>query len=143
MRPDFNFDKKKVSFEKTSDLFRVSIFRQKATECLYVMAGHAVGRDAFLENEIIIPVSKLFDDPVDIARKNAHKVRLNWTQCMGELRRQQRLEWTEKRLTSSVLTVQAMEMISETPPGAAGIVEANLVPKVNEKIFKETGGGLN
>ena len=39
------------------------------------MAGHAVGRDAFLENEIIIPVSKLFDDPVDIARKNAHKVR--------------------------------------------------------------------
>ena len=42
------------------------------------MAGHAVGRDAFLENEIIIPVSKLFDDPVDIARKNAHKVRLYW-----------------------------------------------------------------
>ena len=38
------------------------------------MAGHAVGRDAFLDNEIIIPVSKLFDDPVDIARKNAHKV---------------------------------------------------------------------
>ena len=59
--------------------FRVQPFhscRQKATECLFVMAGHAVGRDAFLENEIIIPVSKLFDDPVDIARKNAHKVRL-------------------------------------------------------------------
>lgn len=81
-----------------------STVRQKATECLYVMAGHAVGRDAFLENEIIIPVSKLFDDPVDIARKNAHK---------------------------------AMEMIGETPPGAAGIVAANLVPKLVEKLQAE------
>lgn len=36
-------------------------------------AGHAIGRDAFLEHNIIPPVSKLFDDKVDIARKNAHK----------------------------------------------------------------------
>lgn len=48
------------------------------------ISGHAIGRDAFLEHNIIPPVSKLFDDKEDIARKNAH---------------------------------QAIEMISETPPG--------------------------
>jgi len=47
--------------------------RQKSTECLYVIGSHAIGRDAFLEHNIIPPVSKLFDDKVDIARKNAHK----------------------------------------------------------------------
>lgn len=47
--------------------------RQKSTECLYVMAGHAIGREAFLENGIIMPLSSLFDDKEDIARKNAHQ----------------------------------------------------------------------
>jgi len=47
--------------------------RQKSTECLYVMAGHAIGREAFLENGIIMPLSNLFDDKEDIARKNAHQ----------------------------------------------------------------------
>ena len=46
--------------------------RRKSTECLYVIAGHAIGRDAFLENEVIVPLSKLFDDSEDIVRKNAH-----------------------------------------------------------------------
>lgn len=35
--------------------------------------GHAVGRDAFLEHGVVEPVSKLFDDKEDIARRNAHK----------------------------------------------------------------------
>lgn len=66
--------------------------RQKSTECLYVIAGkvaqtwfycvcivvlwwflgHAIGREAFLREEIILPLSKLFDDSEDIARRNAH-----------------------------------------------------------------------
>ena len=50
------------------------------------LSGHAIGRDAFLEQAIIPPVAKLFDDKEDIARKNAH---------------------------------QAIEMVSETPPGIA------------------------
>lgn len=50
----------------------------------FFCTGHAIGRDAFLDNGIIPPVAKLFDDKEDIARKNAH---------------------------------QAIEMISETPPG--------------------------
>ncbi|KAK3104197.1 hypothetical protein FSP39_025204 [Pinctada imbricata] len=78
--------------------------RQKATECLFVIGGHAVGRDAFLENQIITPVSKLFDDKEDIARKNAHK---------------------------------AVEMISETPLGAEGIVEANLIATLVKKLASE------
>lgn len=35
--------------------------------------GHAIGRDAFLIGEVIVPMSKLFDDKEDIVRKNAHK----------------------------------------------------------------------
>ncbi len=68
--------------------------RQKSTECLFVLAGHAIGRDAFLTNQVIVPLAKLFDDLEDIARLNAHK---------------------------------AIEMISETPLGAEGIVNANLI----------------
>lgn len=78
--------------------------RQKSTECLYVIAGHAIGRDAFLENGIVMPLSSLFDDNEDIARKNAH---------------------------------QAIEMISETPQGAEGIVNARLVPKLVQKLRTE------
>lgn len=36
-------------------------------------AGHAIGRDSFLDYDIILPVAALFDDKADIARKNAHK----------------------------------------------------------------------
>ncbi|XP_078331854.1 radial spoke head 14 homolog [Crassostrea virginica] len=78
--------------------------RQKATECLFVIGGHAIGRDAFLDNGIIPPVAKLFDDKEDIARKNAH---------------------------------QAIEMISETPTGAEGIVNANLVAILVKKLSTE------
>ncbi|XP_050407994.1 radial spoke head 14 homolog [Patella vulgata] len=78
--------------------------RQKSTECLFVIAGHAIGRDAFLDHEIIKPVSNLFNDSEDIARKNAHK---------------------------------ALEMISETPQGAEGIVACELVPTLVEKLKTE------
>ena len=78
--------------------------RQKSTECLFVIAGHAIGRDAFLGERIIRPLSGLFDDDEDIVRLNAHK---------------------------------AMEQISETPPGAEGIVEAQLVTKLVEKLKTE------
>ncbi len=70
----------------------------------FFVIGNAIGRDAFLENEIILPLSKLFSDKEDIARKNAHK---------------------------------AMEMISETPPGAEGIVAADLVPTLVLKLKTE------
>lgn len=78
--------------------------RQKATECLYVIGGHAIGRDAFLDHEIIIPISKLFDDKEDVARKNAH---------------------------------MAIQIISETPPGAEGIVTAKLIPVLVKKLSLE------
>lgn len=78
--------------------------RQKSTECLYVLGTHAIGRDAFLEQCIIPPVAKLFDDKEDIARKNAH---------------------------------MAIEMVSETPPGAQGIVEASLIAVLVNKLKSE------
>ncbi|KAK3774330.1 hypothetical protein RRG08_056377 [Elysia crispata] len=78
--------------------------RQKATECLFVMAGHALGRDSFLETESIYPVAKLFDDTEDIARKNAHL-------CVMR--------------------------ISETPPGAEGIVKAQFVGLLVNKLQTE------
>ncbi|KAH3884813.1 radial spoke head 14 homolog [Dreissena polymorpha] len=78
--------------------------RQKSTECLFVIGTHAIGREAFLEHKIIPPVAKLFDDKVDIARKNAHK---------------------------------AIEMIAETPQGASGIVEADLIGTLVSKLKSE------
>ncbi|XP_077866991.1 radial spoke head 14 homolog [Saccoglossus kowalevskii] len=46
--------------------------RHKTTEVLYILAGHNIGRDAFLEYGIILPLSNLFDDDSDIVRKNSH-----------------------------------------------------------------------
>ncbi|PIK34347.1 hypothetical protein BSL78_28834 [Apostichopus japonicus] len=46
--------------------------RHKATEVLYIIAGHNVGRDAFLDYSIIPPLAKLFDDDLDIVRRNSH-----------------------------------------------------------------------
>lgn len=46
--------------------------RHKSTEVLYVIAGHNIGRDAFLESGIIPPLAKLFDDDLDVVRRNAH-----------------------------------------------------------------------
>lgn len=34
--------------------------------------GHNIGRDAFIDFSIIFPLSKLFDDELDIVRRNAH-----------------------------------------------------------------------
>lgn len=67
-------------------------------------SGRSIGRDNFLTNEVVVPLSQLFDDPEAIARKNAHL---------------------------------AIEMISETPPGAEGIVDAKLIPKLVEKLSSE------
>nr|XP_018670222.1 radial spoke protein ARM37 isoform X1 [Ciona intestinalis] len=78
-----------------------STVRHKSTEVLYIMATHNVGRNAFLDYKVILPVAKLFDDNVDIVRKNAH---------------------------------QALKMLSEIPAGAAGIVSANLIPKLVNKL---------
>ncbi|CAB4023309.1 radial spoke head 14 homolog [Paramuricea clavata] len=47
--------------------------RHKTTEVLYIIAGHASGRDAFLEHKIIVPLSKLFDDVVYESRRNSQK----------------------------------------------------------------------
>lgn len=46
--------------------------RHKATEALYIISGHNIGRDAFIDFSIIFPLSKLFDDELDIVRRNAH-----------------------------------------------------------------------
>jgi len=81
-----------------------STVRHKATEVLYIMATHNVGRNAFIENDVILPISKLFDDEVTIVRKFAH---------------------------------QAIRMLSEIPSGAAGIVNAQLIPTLVNKLANE------
>ncbi|XP_003803189.1 radial spoke head 14 homolog [Otolemur garnettii] len=49
------------------------VVRIKATEVLNIMATHNVGRDGFLENDIIYSLSFLLNDPHPICRKNLHK----------------------------------------------------------------------
>ncbi|XP_006157240.1 radial spoke head 14 homolog [Tupaia chinensis] len=47
--------------------------RIKTTEVLYIMATHNVGRDGFLEHDIILALSTLLDDPNPICRENLHQ----------------------------------------------------------------------
>lgn len=47
--------------------------RQKTTEVFYLLANHNVGRDGFLSSDVIIPLSQLLDDPVNLCRVNMHK----------------------------------------------------------------------
>lgn len=75
--------------------------RQKATEVLSIMVTHNVGRNSFLDNNVIASLAKLFDDDVEIVRRNCH---------------------------------MCLEMLAEIPSGAQGIVNANLIPKLVEKL---------
>ncbi|XP_075071511.1 radial spoke head 14 homolog [Mixophyes fleayi] len=47
--------------------------RQKTTEVFYIMASHNVGREGILRKEVIIALSHLLDDRVDICRRNTHQ----------------------------------------------------------------------
>ncbi|KAM4051517.1 radial spoke head 14 homolog [Anomaloglossus baeobatrachus] len=48
--------------------------RQKTTEIFYIMAGYNIGRDGILKSDIIVAISHLLDDPVDICRRNMHQM---------------------------------------------------------------------
>jgi len=49
------------------------VVRMKSTEVLFIISGHAIGRDAINENGVISPLSSLFDDKCKEVRENAHK----------------------------------------------------------------------
>ncbi|XP_010135139.1 PREDICTED: rhabdoid tumor deletion region protein 1-like [Buceros rhinoceros silvestris] len=51
-----------------------STVRQKATQVLYIMAMHSVGRQELIKNGVISALAELLDDPVDICRKNMHQI---------------------------------------------------------------------
>ncbi|XP_060166221.1 radial spoke head 14 homolog isoform X1 [Globicephala melas] len=51
----------------TDDLVRI-----KTTEVLYIMATHNVGRDGFLEHDVIYALSFLLSDPQSACRENLH-----------------------------------------------------------------------
>ncbi|XP_058888838.1 radial spoke head 14 homolog isoform X2 [Acipenser ruthenus] len=81
-----------------------STVRMKTTEIFYRLTTHNVGRIAFLKSDVILPLSQLFDEPVDVCRKNMH---------------------------------MAIEMMSEFPGGAVGLVEAGLIPRLVFKLTSE------
>jgi len=47
--------------------------RWKTLEVLYIISCHSVGRNAYLEEDVIGPIAELFDDPNDVVRKFAHQ----------------------------------------------------------------------
>ncbi|CAF0907209.1 unnamed protein product [Rotaria sordida] len=47
--------------------------RLKAAECYYVIAGHAIGRQAMLACNVIPRLAELFNDKEPSVRRNAHK----------------------------------------------------------------------
>ncbi|XP_042639143.1 radial spoke head 14 homolog [Orycteropus afer afer] len=48
------------------------VARIKATEALYIMAAHNVGREGFLEHDVILALSFLLNDPQALCRHNLH-----------------------------------------------------------------------
>ncbi|XP_073485345.1 radial spoke head 14 homolog [Aquarana catesbeiana] len=59
-----------------------STVRQKTTEVFHIMAGHNIGREGILKSDLIIPLSHLLNDPVDIVRRNLHQT----LEMLSELR---------------------------------------------------------
>ncbi|XP_036076921.1 radial spoke head 14 homolog isoform X3 [Rousettus aegyptiacus] len=59
----------KVLLKDTNSMVRI-----KTTEVLHIMATHNVGREGFLEHDIIFSLSFLLDDPEAACRKNLHMV---------------------------------------------------------------------
>ncbi|XP_007528852.1 radial spoke head 14 homolog [Erinaceus europaeus] len=58
----------KVLLKDTNDMVRI-----KATEVLYIMATHNIGREGFLEHNIIRALSFLLNDPQPTCRYNLHQ----------------------------------------------------------------------
>jgi hypothetical protein len=46
--------------------------RQKASECIAIISGYAVGRNALIRDACLFPISKLFNDEDAMVRRNAH-----------------------------------------------------------------------
>uniref|UniRef100_A0A8B9FZB7 RSP14 protein n=1 Tax=Amazona collaria TaxID=241587 RepID=A0A8B9FZB7_9PSIT len=59
---------------KTLLVHQDNTVRQKTTEILHIMTTHNVGRHGLIQNGVISALAELFDDPVDICRKNAHLI---------------------------------------------------------------------
>ncbi|XP_030192323.1 radial spoke head 14 homolog [Lynx canadensis] len=57
----------KVLLKDNNDMVRI-----KTTEVLYIMATHNVGREGFLEHDVILALSSLLNDPQSACRKNLH-----------------------------------------------------------------------
>ncbi|KQL59895.1 rhabdoid tumor region protein 1 [Amazona aestiva] len=59
---------------KTLLVHQDNTVRQKTTEILHIMTMHNVGRHGLIQNGVISALAELFDDPVDICRKNMHLI---------------------------------------------------------------------
>lgn len=57
----------KALLKDADDMVRI-----KATEVLYIMATHNVGREGFLKHDIIVALSFLLNDPQTACRENLH-----------------------------------------------------------------------
>ncbi|NWU80593.1 RSP14 protein, partial [Onychorhynchus coronatus] len=83
---------------------RDNTVRQKATEALYLLSTHSVGRQGLIQNGVISALPGLLDDPVDICRKNTHQI---------------------------------FDMMARLPEGAAGVLQAGLIPPLVLKLQTE------
>uniref|UniRef100_A0A673UCW2 Radial spoke head 14 homolog n=1 Tax=Suricata suricatta TaxID=37032 RepID=A0A673UCW2_SURSU len=57
----------KALLKDSNDMVRI-----KTTEVLYIMTTHNVGREGFLEHDVILALSYLLNDPQSDCRKNLH-----------------------------------------------------------------------
>ncbi|XP_073530187.1 radial spoke head 14 homolog isoform X2 [Phyllobates terribilis] len=119
--------------------------RQKTTEIFYIMAGHNIGRDGILRSDIIVAISHLLDDPVDICRRNVHQMyeMLSelpadgsiWNKYCNPDSRTAGAKWRSHDKAS--YKAPASEIIHFTLTGAAALVDAGLVSQLVRKLESE------
>uniref|UniRef100_H0WFQ6 Radial spoke head 14 homolog n=1 Tax=Otolemur garnettii TaxID=30611 RepID=H0WFQ6_OTOGA len=119
------------------------VVRIKATEVLNIMATHNVGRDGFLENDIIYSLSFLLNDPHPICRKNLHKAYKQLAQLPSELQIVATELHTEDDGCDALKAVDPLFALRPLPThihhleGAQGIVSSGLIPSLVWKLQKE------
>ncbi|RXM95778.1 Radial spoke head 14-like [Acipenser ruthenus] len=101
-----------------------STVRMKTTEIFYRLTTHNVGRIAFLKSDVILPLSQLFDEPVDVCRKNMHMAIEMMSEFPGDK------AWWQKQSTAFLHGGEMAEAGGMKTEGSAGSFDTWLAAAV-------------
>ncbi|MGH0186291.1 UNVERIFIED_CONTAM: hypothetical protein FKN15_020781 [Acipenser sinensis] len=102
----------------------------KTTEVFYRLATHNVGRVAFLKSDVILPLSQLFDEPVDVCRKNMHMAIEMMSEFPGDIVGRSNKAWWQKQSTALLHGGEMAEAGGMKTEGSAGCFDTWLAAAV-------------